>query len=140
MRLATLQDKDKIIDLLKEFAIGSHYPMAQQPLMWSRTYIENVLNVILNGKGYVFIDETDDGLLIAVKTQSFWIPSYIQLQEVMLCAKSKKTMVKFFREYAKLAKKLIAQGEIHEAVIACNTDANLSKLGMCKFENNWRVK
>lgn len=140
MRYATIHDKEKIIDLLKEFAIGSHYPMAQLPLMWSKTYIENALQIILNGRGYILLNDAEDAILIAVKMPSFWVPTYIQLQEVMLHAKSKQTMVKLIKEYVKLAKKLVQQGEIHEAVLACNTDANLSKLGLSKFENNWRVK
>jgi hypothetical protein len=139
IRFATRYDNDAIIDMMKKFAIDSKYPMAKNPMDWSKTHIEKTLNELYAGRGFVLIDTNYTGILIAVRTQSFWIPDFIQLQEVMLHGENKFIIGRLIRKYTELAKELIKQGKINEAVMFSNNDCNYTGFDMIKFESNWRV-
>lgn len=139
IRFATKYDNDAIIDMMKQFAIKANYDMAKNPLNWSRTYIEKVLYELYAGKGFVLIDEAQTGILIAVKSPSFWIPNFIQLQEVMLFGKNKIVIGRLIKSYIKISKDLIASNEINEAVMASYNNCNYEKLNMVQFEKHWKV-
>lgn len=139
IRFATRYDNDAIIDMMKKFAINAKYPMAKDPMNWSRTHIENSLNELYAGRGFVLVDTNYTGILIAVRTQSFWIPNFIQLQEVMLYGENKFIIGRLIRDYSKIAKKLIKQGKINEAIMFSNNDCNYTGFDMIKFESIWRV-
>ena len=49
IRFANKYDNDKIIEILKDFMINTKNPMANNPMVWSRTYVENVLKHIKKG-------------------------------------------------------------------------------------------
>lgn len=139
IRFATRYDNDAIIDMMKKFAIDANYKMAKDPMNWSRTHIENSLNELYAGRGFVLIDTNYTGILIAVRTQSFWIPNFIQLQEVMLYGENKFIIGRLIRDYSKIAKQLIEQGKINEAIMFSNNDCNYTGFDMIKFESIWRV-
>lgn len=139
IRFATRYDNDAIIDMMKQFAIDANYKMAKDPMNWSRTHIENSLNELYAGRGFVLIDTNYTGILIAVRTQSFWIPNFIQLQEVMLYGENKFIIGRLIRDYSKIAKQLIEQGKINEAIMFSNNDCNYTGFDMIKFESIWRV-
>lgn len=139
IRLATRYDNESIIDMMKQFAINAKYPMAKDPMSWSKTHIEKSLNEIYAGRGFVLIDTNYTGILIAVRTQSFWIPNFIQLQEVMLHGENKFIVGRLIREYAKIAKRLIKDGKINEAIMFSNNDCDYTGFDMTKFESVWRV-
>jgi hypothetical protein len=139
IRFATRYDNDAIINMMKQFAIDAKYPMAKNPMGWSKTHIEKTLNELHAGRGFVFIDSNYTGILIAVRTQSFWIPDFIQLQEVMLHGKNKFIIGRLIHKYKELAKELKQQGKINEAVMFSNNDCDYTGLDMIKFESIWRV-
>lgn len=139
IRLATKYDIETIIDLMKSFAIEAKYSQAKLPILWSKTYIETVLSEILFGKGFILIDDKKTAILIAVKNQVFWVPQYYQLQEVMLYGKNKITILKLIKEYVRIAKQMIQDGVVHEAVITSNNDLDYTKLGLIKIETNWQI-
>lgn len=140
IRFANKFDVDSVIDLMKKFAIESKNPTTNDPLKWSKTYIEAILATILAGSGFILIDNKKTAILIAVKTQSFWLKDVYQLQEVMLYSNNKVTTVKLIKEYARIARGMIQDGVISQAVMASYKDTNYNKLGMTKIQNHWEVK
>lgn len=139
IRFATRYDNNDIIEMMKKFAIDAKYPMAKNPMEWSRTHIEKTLNELYAGRGFVLIDANYTGILIAVRTQSFWIPDFIQLQEVMLYGENKFIIGRLIRKYKELATELKQQGMINEAVMFSNNDCDYTGFDMIKFESIWRV-
>ena len=139
IRQANKYDIDKIIDLIKDFAIQSSSPMAHNPLKWSRTYVVQILSQIFAGQGFVLIDEDETGILVAIKTQCFWCQDIYQLQEVMLHGKNKIVIARLIKEYVSLAQAMLFDEEINEACFASYGNANLEKFGMIKTQNLWRV-
>ena len=136
IRLANKFDVDDIVRLLKEFAIESSNPFTLNPMKWSKTYVEIVLANILAGRGFCLIDDKKTGILIAIKSQCFWVENEWQLLEVMLHSKSKILMYRL----AKIARDMIANNEIQNAMISTYKDDRLERLGMKKMEIHWSIK
>ena len=140
IRLANRYDNDKIIELIKDFAIKTDSPLSSNPLSWSKNYVESILNTIHAGHGFILIDEEQTGILVAIKTECFWNKHIIQLQETMLHGYNKLVIFRLIKEYIKVAKQMINQGEIHQAIMASYMGIDLSKLGLKQLEIKWEIK
>lgn len=140
IRLANKYDIQDIIRLLKDFAATSDNAMTNFPLTWSKTYIEGVLASVLAGKGFILIDDEKDGLLVAVRTPCFWIENVYQLQEVMLHGKNKFTIYRLIKEYVRIAREMIENGEIHQAVMSSYKDDKFERIGLKKLEVHWSIE
>lgn len=140
IRYANKYDNDKIIDLIKDYASKTDSPLASNPLSWSKTYVESVLNTIYAGHGFILIDQEQTGILVAVKTQYFWNRNIIQLQEVMLNGFNNIVVARLIKEYIKIAKEMLNKNEINQAVMSSYSTIDLSKLGLTKLEIKWEIK
>lgn len=140
IRFANKYDNDKIIELLKDFAIKSNNPLTNNPLAWSKTYIEQILMTLYAGRGFVLIDEDQSGILVAAKTECFWLKNIYQLQEVMLTGNNKFVIARLIKEYIKIAKKMLEKKEINQAVMSSYDDLKFERYGMVKLEQHWEIK
>lgn len=140
IRFANKYDNNKIIELLKDFAIKSNNPMTNNPLVWSKTYIEQILFTLYAGRGFVLIDEEQTGILIAAKTECFWIKEIYQLQEVMLHGNNKFVIARLIKEYIKIAKDMLDKNQINQAVMSSYDDLKFERYGMIKLEQHWEIK
>ena len=140
IRLANKYDTQDIIRLLKEFVITSDNSMTQDPMMWSKTYIEATLASIFAGKGFILIDDEKTGFLVAVRNQCFWLEGVYQLQEVMLHGQNKMLMYRLIKEYVKIAREMLARGEIYQAVMSSYKDDKFERIGLKKLEVHWSVE
>ena len=140
IRFANKYDNDKIIELLKDFAIKSNNPMTNNPLAWSKTYVEQVLATLYAGHGFVLIDDNQTDVLIAAKTECFWLKEIYQLQEVMLTANNKFVVGRLIKEYVKIAKQMLEKKEINQAVMSSYTDLKFERYGMVKLELHWEIR
>ena len=140
IRLANKYDNNKIIELMKDFAIKSNNSTTYNPLVWSKTYIEQILATLYAGHGFVLIDDKQTGILIAAKTESFWLKDVFQLQEVMLHGYNKFVIIKLIKEYIKIAKKMLDENQIQQAVMSSNNNVKFERYGMIKLEQHWEIK
>ena len=140
IRFANKYDNDKIIELLKDFAIKSDNPLTNNPLSWSKTYVETILTSLYAGHGFVLVDDKITGVLVAYKSQSFWNKDIYQLQEVMLHGKTNMVIARLIKEYIKIGKEMINKYEINQAVISSYSHVNLSKFGLKLLEHHWEIK
>jgi len=140
IRFANKYDNDKIIELLKDFAIKSNNPITYNPLVWSKTYIEQILATLYAGHGFVLIDDKQTDILVVAKTESFWLQNVWQLQEVMLTANNKFVVIRLIKEYIRIAKDMINKGEITQAIMASYKDYGFERYGMVKLELHWEIK
>lgn len=140
IRLANKHDIDDIVRLIKDFAIKSDNIVTKDPMKWSETHVRSILAHIFAGKGFCLIDDKKTALLIAVKAPIFWIDNIYQLQEVMLHGYSKITIGRLIKEYCKIARGMIANGEITQATISSYKDDGFERLGMKKIEIHWEVE
>ena len=140
IRFANKYDNDKIIEILKDFMINTKNPMANNPMVWSRTYVENVLNTLHAGRGFVLIDDDQTGILVAFKAPAFWSDKIYQLQETMLHGYNKFVIFKLIKEYIKISKQMIRKNEINQAVMSSYPGINLEKFGLNLLEHHWEIK
>lgn len=140
IRLANKFDTDAIVQHLKEFAIESENPLTNNPILWSRTHTEAILARIFAGVGFVLIDEEKSGILVAVKTECFWLKGVWQLQEVMLHSRNKIVAARLIKEYIRIAREMLEKKEISQAVLASHLGCDYSKYGLNKFELHWEIK
>lgn len=139
IRYANKYDNNKIIDLIKDFAIKTDNPLSKNPLSWSKNYVESILNSLYAGQGFVLIDDECTGILVAVKAQSFWNQSVYQLQETMLHGKTNIVIARLIKEYLKIAKDMINKNQINQAVMSSYPDIDLSKFGLKLLEHHWEI-
>ena len=140
IRFANKYDNNKIIELLKDFAIKSNNPMTNNPLAWSKTYIEQILITLYAGRGFVLIDDDQTGILVAARTECFWLKDIYQLQEVMLTGTNKFVIARLIKEYVKIAKEMLNKNEIQQAIMASYEDLGFERYGMVKLEQHWEIK
>jgi hypothetical protein len=140
IRQANKYDIDKILELLKDFAIKTDSQLKGSPLDWSKTYVTQLITNIISGQGFVLIDNEQTGILIAYKNNCFWNDKSIQLQEVMLHGYNKFVIARLIKEYIKIAKELLRKKEINQATMSSYDDLKLERYGMTKLEHIWEIK
>lgn len=140
IRFANKYDIDKIIDLLKDFAINTKTDLKGSPLDWSKTYVTQVITEVLAGKGFILIDNEQTGFLMAIKSPCFWNNKSIQLQEVMLHGFNKIVIARLIKEYIKIATEMLHKKEINQAVMSSFDDYKYERFGMKKLEYKWEIK
>ena len=116
IRYANKYDIDKIIELLKDFAIKTDSQLKGNPLDWSKTYVMQLITNIIAGQGFILIDDEQTGILIAFKNHCFWNNKSIQLQEVMLHGFNKFVIARLIKEYIKIAQQLLINKEINQEI------------------------
>jgi hypothetical protein len=140
IRFANKYDNNKIIELLKDFAIKSNNPLTNNPLAWSKTYIEQILATLYAGHGFVLIDDNQTDILVAARVESFWLKNIWQLQEVMLTGNNKFVIARLIKEYIRIAKDMLNKGEINQAIMASYEDLGFERYGMVKLELHWEIR
>ena len=140
IRQANKYDIDKIIELLKDFAIKTESQLKGSPLDWSKTYVMQLITNIIAGQGFILIDDEQTGILIAFKNNCFWNDKSIQLQEVMLHGYNKFVIARLIKEYIKIAKELLNKREINQATMSSYNDLKFERYGMNKLEYIWEIK
>ena len=140
IRQANKYDIDKIIELLKDFAIKTESQLKGSPLDWSKTYVMQLITNIIAGQGFILIDDEQTGILIAFKNHCFWNDKSIQLQEVMLHGYNKFVIARLIKEYIKIAKELLIKKEINQATMSSYNDLKFERYGMQKLEYTWEIK
>ena len=113
--------------------------MTYNPLTWSKTYIETILNALYAGRGFVLIDNDQTSILVAVKSQCFWNENIYQLQETMLIGKTNIMIARLIIEYIKIAKDMLDKNQINQAVMSSYIGIDLSKFGLKLLEHHWEI-
>ena len=139
IRQANKYDIDKIVELLKDFAIQSNNQLKGSPLDWSKTYVTQIITNVMAGQGFILIDDKQTGILVAYKSHCFWNDKSIQLQEVMLHGYNKFVITRLIKEYTKIAKELLKKREIHQATISSYNNLKFERYGMKLIEYHWEV-
>jgi len=137
IRPAHKYDIDKIIDLMKLFAVEYKSPLTANPMLWSKTHIQAIVLEIIVGRGFVLIDEENNGLLIACKTPVLWMPKMYQLQELMLRSDNKITTMRLIKEYLRRGKVMLQDKSIAQITLPTTSDIDLTKIGMIKVQTDW---
>ena len=139
IRQANKYDTDKIVELLKDFAIKTDTQLKGSPLDWSKTYVTQLITDIMAGQGFILIDDKQTGILVAYKSHCFWNDKSIQLQEVMLHGYNKFVITRLIKEYTKIAKELLRKKEINQATMSSYNNLKFERYGMKLIQYHWEI-
>lgn len=83
-------------------------------------YIEQLLVEVIAGKGFILIDSTMNGCLIAMRMRNFWCPSVWELHELVwwVDPDHRNTTIggRLWKEFQAIADTMIAEKQISHAV------------------------
>ena len=145
IRQATLQDFDRIMELMINFANSSPYAPLKQP-EYNDTYIRNLLVSIIK-QGVILVGEIDDkieGMLIGLIQEDLWLPHVKTMKEIAWWVEPEHRMsslgYRLLKEYVTVGTKLQTEEIISGFTLTnmeISPDFNLEKRGWNKVETNY---
>lgn len=137
IRKANKFDIPAIEQLARDFCKEYQFSVYENETNWSPDYLKHQILCVLAGAGICLISEKLDGVFIALKTPSFWIPNTYTLQEMIWYGKNKKVTLQLLKEYLKLGKEMKQSGQIKELYFSSYSESNYEKYGVKKLCNHW---
>ena len=145
IRQATIQDFDRIMELMINFANSSPYSPLKDP-KYNDYYIRNLLVGIIK-QGVILVGEIDDkieGMLIGLIQEDLWLPHVKTMKEIAWWVEPEHRMsslgYRLLKEYVNVGTKLQIE-EIISGFTITNMeicpDFNLEKRGWNKVETNY---
>lgn len=145
IRSATLQDFDRIMEMLINFANASPYAPLKNP-EYNDTYVRNVLCEIMKS-GYILVGEQDgklQGMFISYIHSDIWLPHKKTLREMIWwvepVARGSTLGFRLLKEYTKIGKKLTEEGVVDGFVLTTMEISpidSIEKRGWRKVESNY---
>ena len=145
IRHATVQDFDRIMELMVKFANAAVYTPFHNP-QYNDSYIRRLLTTFMQS-GCILLGEKDDkvqGMLIAVANGDTWLPEVITLKELAWWVEPeyRNTTLgyKLLAEYIKLGKGLTETGKIQGFTLTNmvnSPDFDFESRGWDKVETNY---
>tara|TARA_R110000796_G_scaffold73508_3_gene165314 strand:+ start:6344 stop:6802 length:459 start_codon:yes stop_codon:yes gene_type:complete len=145
IRHATLQDYDRIMEMMINFANSSPFESLQQP-DFNDMYIRKLLDSFLKN-GVILLGEREDkiqGMLIAQIIPDVWLPHITSLREIAWWVEPEARMssmgYRLLKEYVKVGEKLQEKDIIKGFTLTnmeISPDFNLEKRGWAPIETNY---
>ncbi len=141
-RAYNLSDMKDIIELVQEFLLETTYSQAEEAAKDREHLGKMIYNYLRSGVIWIAYDEdTPVGLLIANVEKNTWIPTVIQLREIVFFVKQshRNSLIggRLFAEYCKLGNQLIDEKQINvyfTTKMSTTSNYNLEKRGFRKTE------
>lgn len=145
IRRATIQDFDRIMEMMIEFANSSPLSAHHNP-QYDDQYVRKLLCEVMNN-GVIIVGEQNsrvEGMLIAYINSDPWLPHVKVLRElawwVEPCARNSTLGYKLLKKYQEYGKKLHEAGVIDAFMLTLmeiSPDFDLEKRGWNKVERNY---
>lgn len=145
IRRATIQDYDRVMEMMINFANSSPYAPLQNP-DYNDTYVRRLLDSFLRS-GTILVGEKQQqivGMLIAQIQSDPWLPEVRTMKEVAWWVEPDHRMsslgYRLLKEYVKLGESLVEQQLIHGFTLTnmdISPDFDLAKRGWRKIETNY---
>ena len=82
IRLATRHDIPALVWMMQEYAKEAPVPVLANPKNHDTSYVSNLIFQMLNGRGFIFIDDDHRGMIAAIITNNVWCPKVLELREL----------------------------------------------------------
>ena len=82
IRLACKFDVPALTQMLKRYAEESPIEQLQDKQKHNHEYIKGLLESLIIGRGFVLVDDQMRGMLAAIITPNFWVPTVAEIKEV----------------------------------------------------------
>ncbi len=145
IRTANLQDFDRVMEMMINFANSSPYAPLTKP-QYNDTYIRNLLVSIIK-QGCIILGEVDgkvEGMLIGLIQEDLWLPHVKTMKEIAWWVEPEHRMgtlgYRLLKEYVNIGTKLQQEGIISGFTLTnmeISPDFDLEKRGWEKIETNY---
>ena len=145
IRRATIQDYNRIMEMMIDFANSSPYSPQMEP-DYNDLYVRKLLDHILKN-GVIILGERDDkvvGMLIAAIQQDSWLPEVKTMKEIAWWVEQEHRMTsmgyKLLKKYVEAGEKMADAGLIDGFTLTLmdeSPDLGLEKRGWKPIERNF---
>lgn len=129
---------------MREYANEAPIEQFKDSLNQNPEYFAQLIYEIINGKGFVLVDNEVNGMLIAVITPNIWCPKVIELKELAWWVKPTHRQGtlggKLWLEFDKKSKELLNNSRIdivYSTIMVSSPDINYEKRGYKKLETTY---
>jgi len=145
IRLANKFDEPIIVEMLKHFRSAT--PISKMNDCDNRSYISELINHILVGRGVILLAEKNDkvvGMMIGYISKTIWDPLMLVMNELTFWVEPEyrgtSAGYKLLKTYSDYAKKLKDEGRIEMYTMSKmvnSPDIDYGRFGYQKVEENW---
>ena len=145
IRQATIQDFDRIMEMMINFANSSPYAPLTNP-QYNDYYVRNLLVGIMK-QGVILVGEVDNqiqGMLVGLIQEDLWLPHIKTMKEIAWWVEPEHRMgtmgYRLLKEYVATGERLQDNDIIHGFTLTnmeISPDFNLEKRGWNKVETNY---
>ena len=129
IRLATRYDIPRLLEIVEAYSFEYPIQTLGKSQNHSPKHVEQLLFSIINGRGFILIDNNMTGALIAIRQNNIWCPSVVELHELLWWVEpeNRHTTVggKLWIEYDKIATKMLKDGVINCAYTSVSANGPL---------------
>lgn len=129
IRLATRYDIPRLLEIVEAYSFEYPIDTLGHSENHSAKHVEQLLFSIINGRGFILIDNNMTGALIAIRQNNIWCPSVVELHELLWWVEpeNRNTTVggKLWIEYDKIATKMLKDGVINCAYTSVSANGPL---------------
>lgn len=129
IRLATRYDIPRLLEIVEAYSFEYPIETLGHRENHNAKHVENLLFSIINGRGFILIDNNMSGALIAIRQNNIWCPEVVELHELLWWVEpeNRNTTVggKLWIEYDKIATKMVKDGVINCAYTSVSANGPL---------------
>lgn len=129
IRFATRYDIPRLLEIVEAYSFEYPIQTLGQKDNHSPKHVEQLLFSIINGRGFILIDNHMKGALIAIRQNNIWCPDVVELHELLWWVEpdSRNTTVggKLWIEYDKIATKMVEDGVVNCAYTSVSANGPL---------------
>ena len=82
IRHATRHDIPALVWMMREYAKEAPVPVLANPDSHNEDHVANLIFQMLNGRGFILIDDDHRGMICAIITSNVWSPRVLELREL----------------------------------------------------------
>lgn len=132
IREATRFDLPWCVEMMRHYAAESPIDCLKNPAVHDEQHVTDLLTQLIEGRGFVLIDDKMRGMLAAIITRNIWSPSVLELRELAWWIEPghRKGMVggRLFLEFNKRANRMLNEDRVQCVFASLMTTSDLQSL------------
>lgn len=132
IRTATKYDMPYCVEMMRRYAREAPILALQNPAVHNDLHVQGLLTQLIEGRGFVLVDDKMRGMLAAIITRNVWCPDVLELRELAwwIEPEHRKGMIggRLFLEFSKRAKELLAVGRVQCVYASLMVTSDLQSL------------
>lgn len=144
IRLATRYDTPRLLEMIEQYCYEAPIELLKDKQYHNKKYVEQMLFELVNGRGFILIDDEFKGMIGGIIIPNIWCPNVFELHELFWWVKPEcrngilggRLWVKF----DDMAQKLLNSGRVklvHATKMSTSPNLNYEKYGYKPLNNTF---